>query len=140
MSRFRSERRFLSRYAVAGLLNAAVGFFAIYVGLLLGLSPWVANASGYLVGLLFSFLTSKAFVFKSRGRTGPELWRFVAAFLVSFGANLAVLEVLTRRDVLPPILTQATAVFTYVLVMYPLSRWVVFRQVVPDQSGSARSD
>lgn len=121
------------------MLNAAVGFSAIYAGLLLGLTSWVANASGYLVGLLFSFLTSKAFVFRSRERTGPELWRFVAAFLVSFGANLAVLGVLTRGDILPPILAQAAAVFTYVLVMYPLSRWVVFKQAAPDQLGSTRS-
>jgi putative flippase GtrA len=123
----------LSRYIVAGLLNAVVSLSAIYICLVSGLTPLVSNVTGYAVGILISFTLSKAFVFESRRRTGPELRRFVVAFVVSFAANLAVLELLTRSGQVAPFVAQLAAISTYVLLMFSLSRWVVFRAGVDER-------
>jgi putative flippase GtrA len=133
MSKWRTERRILSRYAVAGLLNAVVSLSAIYVSLASGLSPVVANVIGYAVGILISFTLSKTFVFESRQRTGPEMRRYTVAFIISFAANLAVLELVTRGSQVAPFVAQLAAISTYVLLMFALCRWVVFRAGVEER-------
>lgn len=133
MSKWRTERRLLSRFALAGLLNAVVSLSTIYVCLSSGVSPLMSNISGYAVGLVISFTLSKAFVFESRRRTGPELGRFVVAFILSFGANLVVLGVLTESGLVAPFVAQLAAISTYVVMMFSLSRWVVFKAGVGDR-------
>ena len=133
MSKWRTEGRILSRYVIAGLLNAAVSLSAIYVCLVAGLPPLVSNVTGYAVGILISFTLSKTYVFESRRRTGPELRRFIVAFILCFVANLVVLEFLTRGGEVAPFVAQLAAISTYVLLMFSLSRWVVFRAGVDDR-------
>jgi putative flippase GtrA len=118
---------------MAGLLNAVVSLSTIYFCLSSGVSPLMSNISGYAVGLLVSFTLSKAFVFESRRRTGPELGRFVVAFILSFGANLVVLGVLTESGLVAPFVAQLAAISTYVVMMFSLSRWVVFKAGVDDR-------
>ena len=123
----------MGRYVVVGLLNAVVSLSTIYVCLVAGLSALLSNVAGYAVGILISFTLSKAFVFESRRRTGPELLRFVVAFVISFAANIMILEILTRSGRLAPFVVQLAAIGTYVLMMFSLSRWVVFRGGVDDR-------
>jgi putative flippase GtrA len=127
MSKWRDERRVVTRYIAAGLLNAVVSLSTIYGCLAAGLSPLVANVAGYAVGILISFSLSKMFVFESRRRTGPEFRRYVVAFAFSFMVNLAVLEVLTRSPRIAPFVAQLIAISTYVLLMFAFSRWVIFK-------------
>jgi putative flippase GtrA len=133
MWKWRNERRLISRYAVAGLINGVVSVSAIYVCMFFGVSALASNVAGYAAGLLISFSLSKVFVFESKRRTGPELKRFLLSFLVSFLLNLVVLTVLTESTRVSAFIAQFAAISVYVLVMFSLSRWVVFKAGVDDQ-------
>lgn len=137
MWKWRNERRLISRYAAAGLINGVVSISAIYACMSFGVSALVSNIAGYAVGLLISFSLSKVFVFESKRRTGPELRRFLFSFLVSFLLNLAVLTVLIESARVPALVAQIAAISVYVLVMFSLSRWVVFKAGIDDRLGES---
>ena len=134
MWKWRHERRLISRYALAGLLNGVVSISTIYVCMSAGVSPLISNVAGYAVGLLISFSLSKVFVFESKLRTGPEFRRFLLSFLLSFLLNLAVLSALTESAQVSPFVAQLAAISAYVLVMFSLSRWVVFKAGIDEHS------
>ncbi len=123
----------LLRFVLTGLANSAVGWAVIFGGLWAGLSGLVANAAGYGVGLILSFTLNRRFVFGVGGAvSGREVARFLAAFGVAYGVNVAVL--MAAQGVLgegSP-LAQLPALAAYVAVFFVLSQWFVFRPAVPE--------
>lgn len=82
----------MARYVLVGVINTAIGFALILLGLRLGLGDFVANALGYGIGIGVSYALNRWITFKVE--TAPslrEFGRFSAAFLVAYAANIAVL-------------------------------------------------
>ena len=126
-SRWRVESRLLKRYAGVGAINTLVGFAVIFLLTWQGASPWVANASGYAVGLVVGFVLSRVLVFGGGGGgLGSEGLRYAVAFALAFLANLAVLELSLGWLGLSPFAAQLPAAATYAGTMYMLSRHFVF--------------
>jgi putative flippase GtrA len=116
-----------TRFVITGVANTAVGFTTIFVcAELLGWSPYLANAAGYAVGLAFGFVLNRSWTFGDRRHATVTAPRYVIAFGVSYGANLAMLAAGLRLLSLPPILAQAAALATYSLIFYLLCRYFVF--------------
>ncbi len=126
-SGWRSEFIYLSRYAGSGVLNTLVGFAVIFLLMGLGLSPTLSNVGGYLVGLVFGFFVAKKIVFRSEGHVTTEGVRYLAAFLISFIMNLLVLQMALLALHWNAIPAQLLAAATYTIIMYLLSRWLVFK-------------
>jgi len=126
MSIWRSESAYISRYAGGGVLNTLVGFSVIFMLMWLGVSPLIANASGYLAGLVMGFFVAKKIVFRSEGHVTTEGIRYIAAFLTSFVVNLLVLQGALVLLHMSAILAQIFAAATFTIVMYLFSRWLVF--------------
>jgi len=126
MSGWQSESAYLARYAGSGALNTIVGFAVIFLLMWLGISPFIANICGYLVGLVLGFVVSWKFVFRSEGHFTTEGMRYLAAFLFCFALNLLVLELVLGRLHWNPNLAQLAAAMTYTASMYLLARWLVF--------------
>src|SRR5262245_31004693 len=88
----RSLRFQASRYALVGLLNTLVGLLVIIAcQAVLGLSPYVANACGYAVGILVGFVANRNWTFRHSGPVGISATLYVAMFAACYGLNLAVL-------------------------------------------------
>jgi putative flippase GtrA len=118
----------LLRFGLTGLANSAVGWALIFAGLWAGLSGPVANAAGFAVGLVLSFTLNRRFVFGVTGAVrGREVAKFLAAFAVAYGINLAVL--FAAQGVLgeDSALAQLPAIGAYVVIFFLLSQFVVFR-------------
>ena len=119
--------RIAVRFLLTGLVNVAVGLTTIIVcAELLGWSPYLANAAGYVVGLTTGFVLNRSWTFGDRRRATVTAPRYVMAFGISYGANLAVLAAGLRLLSLPATLAQAAALATYSLVFYLLCRYFVF--------------
>lgn len=126
-SRWRAESKILQRYFAVGAINTLVGFAFIFLLTWQGASPWIANASGYAVGLAVGFVLSRTLVFGGRrGRLGREGMRYLRAFALAFLANLAVLKLSLGWLDLSPYASQLLAAATYTGAMYLLCRHVVF--------------
>lgn len=116
----------LSRFLAGGAINTAVGFSVIFLLMLLGVAAVTANICGYAVGLALSFVLNRRFVFVAHGGLSGELIRFLAAFGVSFAANLGVLQLLIGAQAIDPYIAQLVAAATYTLLMFALCDAFVF--------------
>lgn len=123
----------LLRFGLTGLANSAVGWAVIFGGLWAGLSGLVANAAGYAVGLVLSFTLNRRFVFGVTGAVSArEVAKFLAAFAVAYGVNVAVLlaaqSVLGANDPL----AQLPAIGAYIVIFFLLSQFFVFKPTTPE--------
>lgn len=123
----------LFRFALAGLANSAVGWAAIFAGLWAGLSGFAANAAGFGVGLMLSFTLNRRFVFGVTGAVrGREVAKFLAAFAVAYGANVAVLHIAQSWLGADSPWAQLPAIGAYTVIFFILSQLFVFRPAVPE--------
>ena len=127
MSKWKNEVGYLRRYLGSGALNTAAGFAVIFLLTWAGMSPYVANIGGYLVGLLLGFFVSKKFVFRSAGRFSTESLGYLTAFLCCFALNLFVLRFALNQLGWHALAAQLLAASSYTGAMYLLTRHVVFR-------------
>jgi|SRR5450432_28467 putative flippase GtrA len=89
-----SLAKLLAKYSMSGVANSLVGYSVIFACMALGVTPVLSNVLGFAAGFVTSFLQSRYWVFRSKGRVVDDASRFVLAFLVAFGVNLLVLHVL----------------------------------------------
>lgn len=118
----------LLRFGLTGLANSAVGWAVIFGGLWAGMSGLAANAAGYAVGLLLSFTLNRRFVFGVTGAVSVrEVAKFLAAFAVAYGVNVAVL--MAAQSVLgaDSPLAQLPAIGAYIVIFFLLSQFFVFK-------------
>lgn len=134
MSRCISESAYLGRYAGSGALNTAAGFAVIFSLMALGFTPFIANIGGYLTGFVFGFIVSKKFVFRSDGHFVAESVRYLAAFLICFGLNLAALQIALTMLHMEALFAQLLAAAVYTGAMYLFTRWFVFSEGIQDRS------
>ncbi|WDA42789.1 GtrA family protein [Erythrobacter sp. BLCC-B19] len=123
----------LFRFLLTGLANSAVGWAVIFGGLWAGMSGLAANAAGYAVGLVLSFTLNRRYVFGVTGVVSVrEVARFMTAFAIAYGANVAVL--LTAEAIIGADhpLAQLPALATYVLLFFVLSQRYVFRPTLSE--------
>lgn len=117
---------YLGRYAGSGALNTLAGFAVIFALTALKFSPFIANIGGYLVGFILGFVVSRKFVFRSNGHFVGESIRYLVAFLICFGLNLATLQISLTIFHLNALLAQLLAAVVYTGTMYLFTRWYVF--------------
>ncbi|MGJ7514104.1 GtrA family protein [Pseudomonas baetica] len=136
MSRWRVESSYLGRYIGSGAFNTLVGFAVIFLAMWVGLSPSIANISGYAAGFLLGFVLSKKIVFRSNGSFVKESVRYLIAFLIAFALNFIVLHIALDKFELTAIPAQIFAAFVYTFAMYALTRFYVFSPTLASKSNS----
>ena len=119
-----------AKYSIAGFVNMVVGYAVIFASMAAGCSATLSNVFGYSAGLVVSFLQSRHWVFRSTDKATGDFMRFVPAFLLAFGANFLVLQVLLPAGV-NPYVSQLLASVAFVAVSFALSYVFVFRQRKP---------
>lgn len=123
----------LGRFLLTGLANSAVGWAVIFGGLWAGLSGLAANAAGYAIGLVLSFTLNRRYVFGVRGAVSRgEIAKFLAAFALAYGANVAVLLVAQRSLGPHSAWAQLPAIATYVVIFFLLTQRFVFRTAISE--------
>ena len=126
MSKLKSEVQLNSRYAVAGIINGAVGLTTIWGLSILNVPPIVANFLGYLSSLFVGFFSARSFVFKSKGQLSQEAIRYVVSFILCYVINAVTLYMCFNIFALGALVSQVIAVSSYIVSMYSVSRLYVF--------------
>lgn len=126
----------LLRYCAVGLVNTAVGYSIILMGLWLGLGDYPANAAGYIVGIIVSYVLQRRWAFAvTTPPTLREATRFCAAAALAYGANLGVIHVARSLGYVANPVAQAIAMVAYSATFFLLSRFVVFAPAPAGQIG-----
>ena len=126
------HRRNLSpgiKFLLAGTANSAVGLSVIYAAKWLAhCGDVLANALGYGVGLLMSFLLNKNWTFGYNGPAGRAMSRFLLVFALAYALNLASVLLAIRYLGLGGYLAQALGIVPYTVFGFLASRYYVFRE------------
>ena len=128
--------RFVNRetvtYLIFGVLTTLVNYLIYYGLLALGVHYLIANALAWIGGVLFAFFTNKRFVFESRDYSPKvfftELWKFVAARLVTLGVETVFLKVTVDLLHMSPRLMKLAASVIVVILNYVFSKLFIFRK------------
>jgi putative flippase GtrA len=119
--------RQIVRYAAVGLVNTALGYSLILVGLAAGLGDYLANALGFGVGLCISFLANRRFTFEQTDRIAlSEVARFLVCFTMSYSANLMVIALGHAMDLQRNPLIHLAGIVVYSALFFVLMQWRVF--------------
>jgi len=129
-------RRVAARFALAGLLNTALGF-SVILGLEFGLgfAPAAANLGGFLAGWITSYVLNRRMVFRTTQGHASTAWRYLAVVAAAFAANQAMLRLTPAvlhalGDPLPPVVAalfaQLSGMACYTGLVFVLCRVWVF--------------
>ena len=114
------------RFFAVGVLNTFVGLAVIYACKYFGqMSDVSANATGYVVALLNSFVWNRNWTFSHAGEILPAATRFFGIFCVAYVANLATAMIAIGAGV-NSYLAHAIAIVPYTVLFYLGSRFIVF--------------
>ena len=118
----------LIKFFLVGISNTFVGLSAIYlVTWSFGVSASIANAAGYLLGLMVSFVLNKRWTFHHGGPIVPAFIRFIAIFAIAYLANLGTVLILIEQFRVNEYLAQAAGIPPYTILFYLGSRYIAFR-------------
>jgi len=124
------------RFVAVGAINTLVGLSCIYLSLYaFGLGNISANAVGYTVGIVVSFVLNKKWTFSHAGRSIPAFTRFLGVIAVAYATNLGTVLVAAEGLGWNHYIAQALGIIPYTVVGYIGSRFFAFR--APD--GVART-
>ena len=119
----------LARFLVVGVLNTMVGLLVIYSAKwFFAFGDVSANALGYVIGVIVSFVLNKSYTFKHQGDVLRSAIRFVVVFLVAYSVNLTTVLLAINVAGLDTYLAQALGIPPYTLTFFVLSRFYAFRR------------
>ena len=135
----------LLKYGVIGVLNTLITLVTFYVlNTKAGLSYGISNVTGYVLGVINSFLWNRNWVFKTNNDFKRELVLFVGGFLICLALQLAVSGILLEGlgwknlpdNIIPffPMqkagqnIVMVLAMVVYTLANYTYNRFVTFKQ------------
>ena len=123
-------RGLIARFGLAGLANTLVGLAVIAIlDVGVGLNPHIANAVGYLVGLVVSFAMNRSFVFRDDRRAADTGPKFVVAALGCFALNqvgLAAASAILGDADLARLMAQLVGMGIYSVCLFVVLRLWVF--------------
>lgn len=118
------ETRRFARFLVVGVINTLFGYGIFAALVTAGLESALALALATVAGVIFNYFTTGKLVFANNG--AAMLPRFIAAYCLSYAANLAMLKGLERAGI-DTLIAQALCLPPTVLLSFALLRWFVFR-------------
>jgi putative flippase GtrA len=114
------------RFGVVGVVNTLVGLTVVLLARQwTGWNEVQANALGYGIGLLVSFLLNRRWTFDHKGGWWPSAVRFVTVVAAAWSVNVCVVLVLIEIGLLAE-LAHAVGVGPYAVLTYWGSRKWVF--------------
>ncbi len=113
------------RFGAVGFINTVVGYAVIVTGLALGLGDVVSNMIGYACGLALGYALNARWTFADRAVHG-RLPRYVVAFIIAYGANLAVVLAMRAAGFIDHPFSHLVSAVVYSLLFYALNARFVF--------------
>lgn len=117
--------RQLLRYGLVGVINTGLGFLVIAILALIGIHPFVANAAGFSVGLLASFVLNSRLTFRTNvGR--EDILPFLLSFGVCYSLNIGTLVLSQSLANVHVLIPQILAVMVYNVSFFVFMKIWVF--------------
>lgn len=115
------------RFVLVGVVNTLVGYTIImFLFHVIGLGYSLSYFLSYMVGIVISFFLNRHFVFLSKKSKMKEFFKFLIAFVLSYGVSYMGLHVMMENQMLPANLAFFAGMLIYSILFYLLNRYITF--------------
>lgn len=116
------------KYGIVGLGNTLITAGVIWVMMkLLGCSDITSNVTGYVAGVLNSFVWNKQWTFQSSAGWTSSAIRFGVVFGICYLLQLGVLMVLNKHLPIDPYYNQLIAMVFYTAINFIMNKLYTFK-------------
>ncbi len=116
------------KYGVVGVGNTIITAVVIWIMMkLLGFSDVISNITGYIAGLLNSFIWNKQWTFKSSIGWVSSAVRFGLVFVVCYLMQLGVLLYLNKNLTIDTYYNQLIAMVFYTVINFIMNKYFTFK-------------
>jgi putative flippase GtrA len=116
------------KFGIVGISNTLLTALTIWCLLkVLHCSDYVSNLTGYIVGLLNSFIWNRKWTFKSKTKVSATLFKFILTFVVSYLFQLGNLYLLLHFTHIDPYICQLLSIVVYTVINFILNRNYTFK-------------
>ena len=113
------------KFIIVGIVNNVVAYLIFFLLYSLLANPvWSATVS-YFASILLSYAMHSAYTFSFKGPTLPALLKYVCLYLLGYLLSISLLLTLIGFS-LPALIAQLMVIPVVALLMYFLSRYMVF--------------
>ncbi|TLD84286.1 GtrA family protein [Helicobacter trogontum] len=114
-------------YGIVGIINTIIGYSIMFGLTFIGVIPELANALGYGIAFVVSYLLNKKFTFQSKHTHKRDFIRFALVSCFAYIANLSVLVICHRILMWNEYIALIIANIVYVFIGYLLHKCWTFR-------------
>ncbi len=118
------------RFLIIGVFNAAISYaiFALAFYLLKEVHYQACVALQWAISSIFSYINQKFFVFRTEGNYVKEYLKCCTTWLVSYFANVVILELLVRFVFNNVYVAQFISIFLVSVITYLLFKYFAFKK------------
>ncbi|QEN05689.1 GtrA family protein [Thiospirochaeta perfilievii] len=118
-----------AKFSIVGLINTGITIGSIFIlTKIFSVNYIVANAIGYILGLINSFFLNRSWTFKSRGKFRSQGLRFVLVFIMCYTLQLGLLIILKERLYINVDISQIIGMVFYTGLNFILSKFFTFKK------------
>ena len=127
MKKHQSLIQFL-KFGIVGISNTLITALTIWLLLkVLHCSYYFSNFTGYMFGLINSFIWNRKWTFESKTKVSATLFKFIATFAISYLFQLGNLYLLLHYTHIDPYLCQLLSIIVYTLLNFALNKTYTFK-------------
>jgi putative flippase GtrA len=117
------------KYGIVGISNTIVTTIVIWVMMkLFDCPPILSNITGYIAGLLNSFILNKQWTFRSSDSWTGSAIRFGTVFGICYLLQLGLLLYLDKRLSTDPYYNQLIAMAFYTVINFLMNKFYTFKK------------
>lgn len=117
------------KFIIVGIMNTGITLSVIFIlQKLLNVHYVPSNVTGYVMGLINSFLWNRNWTFKSNGNVLRESVVFLIIFGICYSMQLAFLVILIEVLEVDADISQLIAMFFYTAINFILNKYFTFRR------------
>ncbi|QCT99180.1 GtrA family protein [Campylobacter hyointestinalis subsp. hyointestinalis] len=109
------NKKEITKFAIVGIINTIIGLTIIYVLIYLRFNDYTANLFGYVIGIFFSYILNKFYVFNNlrNNINFKEIIIFIIIFIFSYLMNIVILNI--SLNYFTSYVAQFFAIFVYTI-------------------------
>ena len=90
-------------------------------------SDYLSNFTGYIIGLLNSFIWNRKWTFESKTKVSVTIFKFIVTFVISYLFQLGNLYLLLHFTLIDPYYCQILSIVVYTLINFILNKYYTFK-------------
>ena len=127
MKKHQSLIQFLT-FGIVGISNTLITALTIWLFLkVLHCSDYFANFTGYILGLINSFIWNRKWTFESKTKVSATLFKFIVTFAISYLFQLGNLYLLLHYTHIDPYFCQLLSIVVYTILNFVLNKTYTFK-------------